>query len=100
MQNQRSKIYGGFIVLWMICAIVLSIQSGIAETSETDQSNTMPSQRSLSDWPCKSISIESSETSEALSVLIYREPKGKRKLEPCSDSTEWQVIYRCAVVAC
>jgi hypothetical protein len=29
---------------------------------------------------------------DPLSVLIYREAKGKRKLEPRADCSEWQVI--------
>jgi hypothetical protein len=40
------------------------------------------------------------EQAEPVSVLIYREAKGKRKLEPRADCSEWQVIYRWALMAC
>lgn len=100
MQSQRSKIYGGFVVLWVLCAIVLGIQSGMAGTPVPDRSVSLESGEGSS--------LETSvysmpgivEQADPLSVLIYREAKGKRKLEPRADCSEWQVIYRWALMAC
>jgi hypothetical protein len=100
MLNQRSKIYGGFIFLWVLCAVVLGIQAGMAGASRHDRSVVRES--------CEGLSVETSmysvpgmaEQSDPLSVLIYREAKGKRKLEPRADCSEWQVIYRWALMAC
>jgi len=100
MYNQRSRIYGGFVVLWVLCAIVLGIQSEMAGASVPD--------RSVSVESCAGLSVETSiysmpgiaDPSDPLSVLIYREAKGKRKLEPRADCSEWQVIYRWALTPC
>jgi hypothetical protein len=100
MHNQRSRIYGGFLVLWVLCAVVLGIQAGMAGASVPDRSASLES--------CAGLSIEHStysvpgitEQADPLSVLIYREAKGKRKLEPRADCSEWQVIYRWALMAC
>ena len=100
MKHQRSKIYGGFVALWAICAVVLSIQSGMAGISVSDPSILRPSRTVLSVEPSRNASIESEDPDDPLSVLIFREPRGKRKLEPRSDSTEWQVIFRWALIAC
>lgn len=100
MKHQRSKIYGGFVALWAICAVVLSIQSGMAGTSVSDRTNLRPSRTELSIEPSRNLSREFEQHADPLSVLIFREPRGKRKLEPRSDSTEWQVIFRWALMAC
>jgi hypothetical protein len=100
MHNQRSMIYGGFVVLWVLCAIVLGIQSGMAGTPAPDRSGSLESGAgSPVEYSVHSVP-GITEQAEPVSVLIYREAKGKRKLEPRADSSEWQVIYRWALMAC
>ena len=100
MHNQRSRIYGGFIVLWVLCAVALGIQAGMAGVSVPDRSVLRDSHTGLSvEISYHSVS-EFADQADPLSVLIYREAKGKRKLEPRADCSEWQVIYRWALMAC
>jgi hypothetical protein len=100
MQNQRSRIYGGFIVLWVLCAVVLGIQAGMAGASVPNPSALWNSHADLSIETSMYSVPDIAEHADPLSVLIYREAKGKRKLEPRADCSEWQVIYRWALMAC
>ena len=100
MHSCRSRIYISFIVLWGLCAVVLGIQAGLYPVSVADASAAlapgadMSTETSIYSIPCIA------EHAEPFSVLIYREAKGKRKLEPRADCSEWQVIYRWALMAC
>jgi hypothetical protein len=100
MQNQRSRIYGGFIILWVFCAIVLGIQAGMAGASIPERSLSLESGAGLTIDDSMYFVPGITDQTDPLSVLIYREAKGKRKLEPRADCSEWQVIYRWALMAC
>lgn len=100
MSNQRSRIYGGFVVLWMLCAVVLGVHAGTGGSTAPDHSASFDSRTDVFLDGSVYFAPEHSDNSDPFSVLIYREPKGKRKLEPRADSSEWQVIFRSAVVAC
>jgi hypothetical protein len=100
MHNQRSRIYGGFLVLWVLCAVVLGIQAGMAGASMPDRSILPDSHTGLSIDTSIYFVPGNAEQADPFSVLIYREAKGKRKLEPRADCSEWQVIYRWALMAC
>jgi hypothetical protein len=94
MNKHRSWIYAGFIALWGLSALALAVHSDLSVGSTKNESRMMIRADN---------SVQSgvtNTTNEPFSVLIYREPKGKRRLEPQADCSEWQVIYRWARVAC
>jgi hypothetical protein len=100
MCNHRSRIYVGFIVLWGLCAVVLGLQAGMAGACQSDRSALIGSGKGSSMENSMDSGTGIADQTDPFSVLIFREPKGKRKLEPRADSSEWQVILRWALVAC
>ena len=100
MISKRARIYGGFVVLWIVCFVVIDIHATMAGYVQPPDrpvwidSCLFPETISLSPYTNHGI------RRDAIGVMIFREPKGKRKLEPMAGCSEWQVIYQGALMAC